>query len=306
MPLGNAAGYPQYSGSVVPNAIWSGKLLVKFYEATVLADISNTEYEGEIATMGDKVIIRTTPSITIRDYTKGQQLQIENLDPGTSELDIDKGKYWAFLCEDVDKLQSDYDYINDWTRDASEQLKIKIDTDALGSVYADVHAKNQGASAGAISGGYNLGASGAPVQLDKTNVIDYLADLGSVLDEQNNPESERWAVIPAWMSNLIKKSDLKDASVSGDGTSIMRNGRLGMIDRFTLYQSNLLSTTVDGSTTVTNIIAGHKSGLTFASQLLENEVIRSEKFFGNLVRGLQVYGLKTIKPEAVVWGYAYK
>lgn len=112
-------------------------------------------------------------------------------------------------------------------------------------------------------------------------------------------------VIPVWMSNLIKKSDLKDASLSGDGTSIMRNGRLGMIDRFTLYVSNLLATTSD-TVNVTNIIFGHKSGLTFASQLLKNETIRSENFFGEKLRGLQVFGYKVIKSEALGWMYAYK
>ena len=79
MPLGNAPGYPQHSGTVVPNVIWAGKLLVKFYQATVLAAISNTDFEGEISEMGDKVTIRTTPTIIIRDYVKGQQLETETL-----------------------------------------------------------------------------------------------------------------------------------------------------------------------------------------------------------------------------------
>lgn len=305
MPLGNAAGYPQHSGTVVPNVIWSGKLLVKFYQATVLAAISNTDYEGEISEMGDKVTIRTTPTIIIRDYVKGQLLETENPEVETTDLDIDQGKYWNFKVEDVDKFQSDYDYMNDWTTDASEQLKIEIDRDVLGSVYTDVHASNQGATAGSISSSYNMGVSGTPVALDKTNVVEFIADMGSVLDEQDVPESDRSLVIPVWMANLIKKSDLKNADSSGDDTSMARNGRLGMIDRFTLYQSNLLTTVTD-TVQVTNIIGCQKHGITFASQLLENETIRSENFFGTKARGLQVYGFKTLKPEAVVWGYVYK
>ena len=305
MPLGNAPGYPQHSGTVVPNVIWSGKLLVKFYQATVLAAISNTDYEGEISEMGDKVTIRTTPTIIIRDYVKGQQLETENPEVETTDLDIDQGKYWNFKVEDVDKFQSDYDYMNDWTTDASEQLKIEIDRDVLGSVYTDVHASNQGATAGSISSSYNMGVSGTPVALDKTNVVEFIADMGSVLDEQDVPESDRGLVIPVWMGNLIKKSDLKNADSSGDDTSMSRNGRLGMIDRFTLYQSNLLTTVTD-TVQVTNIIACQKHGISFASQLLENETIRSENFFGTKARGLQVYGFKTLKPEAVVWGYVYK
>lgn len=299
-----AAGHPQLSGSAIPNAIWSGKLLVKFYEATVLADIANTEYEGDISSQGDKVKIRTTPSITIRDYSKGQQLQTERPEPDVVELPIDQGKYWNFVADDVDKYQSDYDFINDWTRDASEQLKITIDTDVLGVMYSQAGTGNFGATAGVRSGSVNLGTSGSPVRLDKTNIVDYIVDMGTVLDEQDVPENGRFLILPPWACGLIKKSDLKDASLSGDPESTLRSGRVGMIDRFMIYKSNLLSTTVDGADTVTNMIAGQKTGLTFASQLLENESLRAESTFGTLFRGLQVYGFKVIKPEAVIWFYA--
>ena len=48
--------------------IWSGKLVEKFYASTVLAAISNTDYEGEIKNKGDRVKIRTKPTITIHNY----------------------------------------------------------------------------------------------------------------------------------------------------------------------------------------------------------------------------------------------
>ena len=306
MPFPTAAGSPSHSGTVTPNRVWSGKLLVKFYEATVFGEIANTEYEGEISSMGDQVEIRTTPDIEIFDYTKGMTLPTQNPEPDVVELKIDKGKGWNFIAHDVDKYQSDYDFIEDWTRDASERLKINVDTDILGAIYADADAANAGATAGARSGAFNMGTTGAPVALTKTNILDYIVDMGSVLDEQNIPESDRWLVLPPAMCGLIKKSDLKDASLSGDDTSILRNGRIGMIDRFMIYNSNLLSTTVDGANTVTNIIAGHKSALTFASQLLENEVIRAESTFGSKFRGLQVFGYEVIKKTALVHGYAYK
>lgn len=213
---------------------------------------------------------------------------------------------WNFVADDVDKYQSDYDFINDWTTDASEQLKIEIDTDVLQTVYADAAVGNFGATAGVKSGTINLGTTAAPVPLDKTNILDYIVDMGTVLDEQNVPENNRFIVMPPWACGLIKKSDLKDASLSGDDTSIIRNGRVGMVDRFMIYKSNLLLTGTAGANTYTNMIAGQKTGLTFASQLLENESLRAESTFGTLFRGLQVYGFKVIKPESIVWFAAYK
>jgi hypothetical protein len=119
--------------------------------------------------------------------------------------------------------------------------------------------------------------------------------MGTVLDESNCPESGRFLVIPARMAGLIKKSELKDASLAGDSQSIMRNGRLGMIDRFTVYVSHNLNV----SSGKFSIIAGTKMGLTFASQMTEMETIRSESTFGDIIRGLQVYGYKVVKPEAL-------
>ena len=87
-----------------------------------------------------------------------------------------------------------------------------------------------------------------------------------MLDEQNIPETGRWLVIPPWAASLIKRTDLRNASISGDGVSLMRNGRLGMMDRFTLYTSNLLPTAVDGAGNAMRIFAGTTLWLTFASR----------------------------------------
>lgn len=300
-----ASGHPQYSGVYIPE-IWAGKLLVKFYDSTVFGAISNTDYEGQIKNQGDTVHIRTVPNITINEYVKGQKLTYETPESNLVDLLIDKGKSWSFRDDDVDRKQSDVNYLESWTADAGEQLRINIDTGILADIYDESHADNKGATAGRDSGAFDLGASGSPVALDKTNVIDYIADMGTVLDEQNIPESGRFIVCPPWFINRIKKSDLKDASLTGDGTSVMRNGRVGMIDRFTLYSSNNVSTTTDGANTVSNMIFGHKAATTFASQLLESEgPMRHPDYFGNFYRGLQVYGYKVIKSEALGHFYAY-
>ena len=295
-----AGGRPNYSGNFIPE-IWSGKLIENFYDATVLAAISNTDYEGEIRNMGDTVNIRTTPEITIRDYVKGQTLTVENPDKPKLQLVIDKGEYFACVEDDVDKVQSDINLMDTWSKDASERMKIKIDQRVLTDLLPDIAATNKGATAGEQSASFNLGTTGAPLTVSKdgaggsTSVVDLIVDMGTVLDEANAPEGDRYLVIPAKMAGLIKKSELKDASLTGDGTSIVRNGRLGMVDRFTIYVSHNLNV----SSGKYSIIAGHKMGFTFATQMTEMESIRAESTFGNIIRGLQVYGYKVVKPEAV-------
>jgi hypothetical protein len=293
-------GRPNYSGNFIPE-IWSGKLIENFYDATVLAAISNTDYEGEIRQYGDTVNIRTTPEITIREYVKGQTLTVENPDKPKIQLVIDKGEYFACVEDDVDKVQSDINLMDTWSKDASERMKIKIDQRVLTDILPGIAATNKGATAGEQSASFNLGTTGAPLTVTKdgasstTSVIDLLVDLGTVLDEANCPEQSRFVVIPAKMANLIKKSELKDASLSGDGTSMLRNGRLGMVDRFTIYVSHNLNV----SSGKYSVIAGTKMGFTFASQMTNMETIRSESTFGNIIRGLQVYGYQVVKGEAL-------
>lgn len=294
-------GRPNYSGNFIPE-IWSGKLIENFYDATVLAAISNTDYEGEIRSFGDTVNIRTTPEITIRDYVKGQSLTVENPDKPKIQLVIDKGEYFACVEDDVDQVQSDINLMDTWSKDASERMKIKIDQRVLTDLLPDVAATNKGATAGEQSASFNLGTTASPLQVTKDGasstvaVIDLMVDIGTVLDEANCPEQDRFIVIPAKMAGLIKKSDLRDASLTGDATSIVRNGRLGMIDRFTVYVSHNLKVDSGGKY---NLIAGHKMGFTFASQMTNMETIRSETTFGDIIRGLQVYGYKVVKPEAL-------
>jgi hypothetical protein len=305
MAISVAAGTPQYSGTFIPE-IWSGKLLVKFYEATVIAAISNTDYEGEIKSQGDKVIIRQVPDITIRNYVKGQALQIERPEAPNKELPIDRAKYFNMICDDIDKHQTDIALMDSWSRDASQQMKISVDTDFLGDVYSDAHASNKGVTAGAISGDIDLGATGDILAVTKANILDVIVDLGTVLDEQNVPEMDRWIVFPAWVCGMILKSDLKDASLSGDGTSIMRNGRVGVIDTFTIYKSNLLTTASDGGFTAYHALAGHKSAISFAAQMTDMESLRAESTFGTLVRGLNVCGWETLKTESLIDLYIRK
>lgn len=303
-----------YTGKFIPE-IWSGKLQAKFYSSTVLAEITNNDWEGEIRDMGDKVQIRTIPNITINNYTKGLTLATEVPQTSLVELNIDQGKYFQVVVDDVDKIQSDLSLMDIFTNDASQQLKINIDTAVLLGIKGQASADNKGTTAGKFSN-IDLGSSSGTktaILVEKGDVIDHIVEMGQVLDEQSAPEEGRWLVINPSIASRIKTSDLKDASITGDTQTPLRNGRLGMIDRFTVYVSNLLPTDSssvagegsDTSVTGTAIYAGTKDAITFASQISNVETLRSTATFGNIVRGLNVFGYKVVKPEALVEAFVY-
>jgi hypothetical protein len=276
------------------------------YASTCLSEIANTNYSGDIKKYGDTVIIRTVAPITMRRYVVGQKIISERPVSTPASLSIDTGWYWSTLLNDVMDVQSDLPLLEQWTDEASRQMKITIEQDIFqNKIAGNCNAYNKGLTAGVKSLSYSLGASGSPLTFDRGNVLDYIVDAGSVLDEQNVSDIGRWMVIPVWMAGLIKKSDLKNASITGDSVSVMRNGRLGEIDRFTIYVSNLLYSVTD-TVTCWYIPFGHPMGMTWATQLTETETLRSHDDFGDEVRGLNIYGFGIIKSEAVGELYGHK
>jgi hypothetical protein len=375
--LGTSAN-PAYSGIFIP-AIWSGKFVEKFYDATVLGAIASTDYEGEIRNFGDTVNIRTNPTITINPYTTDQVLAVQRPSSNLVVLSINQGAYFNTVLDDVFEIQADVDLLSNWADNASEQMKVYVDTlilavTSIGNNVAGAStlivtpggSQNTGPTSGRLSQSLNFGAStnstifysaakyfGAPLWLARATsavapvgtiygvatgtapnvagagytfasprgILDFIIDAGQALDEQRCPETGRWLVLPAWAAAMIKRSNFQQAYLTGDAVSIARNGRLGMIDRFTVYVSNLTpigSGAGAGAAGASSAAAaglgltlatgeygayfGHNLGLTFASQMTKVETLRSESTFGTLMRGLQVWGFQVINPTIV--GYA--
>jgi hypothetical protein len=325
---------PAYSGTFIPS-IWSAKLNSKFYLASTFADICNRDWEGDIANLGDKVVINNIPSLTVSDYVVGGNLSYQTPTPNTVELAIDRAKYFAFNVADVLEYQSKPDLMSMFTDDASEQLRIVIDstclyrsllTAATGSNEDGTVAANKGATAGRKSASYNLGTDGAPVNLGASadTTLDLILKMASVLDEQNVPESGRWLLIDPATRLKLMSTKLAYADQMGDPRSMVRNGMVGMIDRFKVYVTNNLPTAAanatlwvsgDGSensiaaTTNANarrlLAAGHTSAITFASQITKTEQLRNPTDFGDLVRSLQVFGHKVVKGTALATAVVY-
>jgi len=295
--------------------IWAGKLIERWYNASVIAAITSTDYEGLIKSYGDNVKIRSEPLISVSDYEIGQALDYGVPGEALVELAIDSAKAWAFTIDDIDKHQSDLNLMSIFADAASEQLKVVVDADVLTKMKDTAAATNRGKTAGVISGNLDLGTGTLhtdPLVLDTSNeAVNMVLRAGQALDEQNAPETGRWIVLPAWVIQKMKSvetgtnasSALVGANTMGDGTSILRNGEIGTIDRFTVYSSNQLPQhTISGGTPteVTTIYAGVPSACAFARQIVKNETLPNPDSFGELMRGLQVYGYSTIKPEGLV------
>lgn len=309
-----------YSGAFIPT-LWSGKLLAKFYQNTMLSEIANTDYEGELKNQGDTIRIRLAPTITISDYTVGQNLSYEVPTPIFQDMQVNKGKYFGVQVNDVLSYQADMNLMNMFTEDAAKQLKIQIENEVFFNSFVTEGpaAANIGATAGAISAAYNLGTDVTPIdQATPENVLKAILRMSTVLDEQNVPEDNRWLIISPFDRQLLMQSSIAQAYFTGDQSSVIRTGKIGMLDRFSVYVSNLLprgavakalvSGLTDTSTGATvssakarrTMIAGTKAATSFAMTVNKTEPLRNQTDFGDIVRGLAVYGRKVVKPQALV------
>ena len=317
---GDFATSQSYSGAFIPT-LWSGKLLAKFYQNTILSEVTNTDYEGELKSQGDTVRIRLAPSISIQDYTAGQALNYEVPEPIFQDMQVNKGKYFGVQVNDVLAYQADMELMNMFTEDAAKQLKISIENEVFFNSFVTEGpaAANEGATAGAISASYNLGTDIAPIdQSTAENVLNAILRMASVLDEQNVPEDGRFLIISPYDRHLLMQSNIAQAYFSGDNASTIRTGKIGMLDRFSVYVSNLLPKgeagkalvsgldATSGGATLTDakarrtMIAGTSQATSFAMTVDKTEPLRNQTDFGDIVRGLAVYGRKVVKPEALV------
>ena len=303
MAYPTAAGVTSLSGTYIPQ-LFAAKLIVEFYISTVFGNITTTDYEGQIKQMGDSVTISGLPNISSKPYVAGQKLEHDDLNPDSVELLINKGQYYGFKVKNIDKVQSHIDdFASKWATHAGMAQSIEIDRIILADIYASAHASNAGATAGKKSGDINLGVSGTPLPVTASTIIATIINCGVVLDEQNVPPTDRWIILPAWACGLLKQSDIKDASVTGDTVSPLRNGRVGMVNGMEVYMSNNIASAVDGDKTAYNAMFGWKGAVTFASQLTENRIMETESDFAHIMDGLQVFGYEVIKPEGL--GHLY-
>ena len=263
--------------------VFSKLLQAKFYSKSILPEISNTDYEGEISGQGDKVTVRTVPAVTINDYAG--TITTQELTTAKVEMNIDKAKYYSFKVDDVLSAQADINMLEAASTDASEGMRIAVETDVLSS---------------AVTGATTIGAQ---TTITSSNILEEILTLSKTLDELNIPEEGRFIVLSPEFISMLKQSELRQAYLTGDATSPLRNGLVGMVDRFKVFQSNMVYTpAAGGDAGYTHVLAGHPKALSFASQFTNTETVRMESTFGDQVRGLKVYGSKVITPDALCVG----
>lgn len=305
-----AAGVTSYgssSASAFTPTLWSTQWAIKHYGRTFLSEITNTDYDGEIKQKGDKVMIRVVPDGQVDDYYEGMDISnVPYLASTHIELTIDKGKLYRFPVGKVQEKQMDVDYVSKQMDNGAKLTTQAQERNFLANIYTTAAATNQGLTAGKQSSGYNLGATGTPIGVGKTDVVDIMQDCNSVIEEADVVE-DAFIVIPSWFSNRLGKSDLKNASLTALTESPSITGRLPKkVAGFTVYVTNRYTAIADASgKSCYPVIFGVKSSLTFATQMTDMEVRDNPKALGKIIISLVVYGYQNINADGLGVLYCY-
>jgi hypothetical protein len=132
--------------------------------------------------------------------------------------------------------------------------------------------------------------------LDKSTIYEYFVRLSLALKNSDAFRSgvRPWVVInPNIEAYLLQSPEFISAYNVADET--LREGSIGRIAGMDVLVSTNLSD-VDGKYYV---LAGTNDAITFASQLAKIESLRDKDSFSDLVRGLYLYGAKTVQPSAL-------
>ena len=305
--MGLATGYQNLpSGNWVP-AVYSQKVQKFFRRASVVEDITNTDYAGEIENFGDTVNIVKEPSITVSDYARGQTVNTQTLADDKLQLTVDQGSYFAFKVDDIEERQSHVNWEALATSSGAYSLKRNYDYNVLKYIY-----DNASTSAG------NTGTDASPIDGDAAadTLADVISAAKTVLDGNDVPEENRWFVAPPAFYKQLRKAGAKimDQSVMADGgASSMRNGMV--TDRplfgFRLYSTNAIAVSSGAASSKTfgsagsneyAFLYGHQGAVATANHIAKTELIRDPDSFSDIVRGLHVFGRKILRSDAVYSG----
>ncbi len=266
--------------------VWAKQIEINREKMMVAAKLCNRDYEGDIKNLGDKVKINgvSRPTITNYDDTNGLG-DFERLQDQSTMLEITQSKAFHFYVGDIDKRQAAGNILNAELTEAAAALAEVMDS-YIYSFYKE---------AGIVTDVESLTCD---------NVLTIINDTLGKLWKNNVPTTEQVSleVTPEFLTKLQMAKLLIDT----DNSTVLQSGVSHKLKTFNIdvYMSNNLPKDKNGKDVC---FLRTKKAISFAEQLKEVKSYEPQNFFGEAIKGLQVYGAKVIRPDelAVIKVAAY-
>ena len=287
MAFATAAGYGNLPNGNFSPVIYSKQVQLAFRKASIVEAITNSDYFGEIANMGDSVKIIKEPEITVKSYARGTTITPQDLDDEDFSLTVDKANYFAFKVDDIEEAHSHINFQSVASDRAAYRLADQFDQDVLGYMsgftQSAIHGKANtanttvnGTKAVSTAGSdelltsmkldasdFNGGVSGNSIVVkprtgaDSLNTttanatpMQVIARMSRKLDQQNVDTNGRWLVLDPVFAELLKDEDSRLLNADFGGSGLQNGLVVNNLHGFRVYTSNNLPTLGTGSSTV--------------------------------------------------------
>jgi hypothetical protein len=350
MAFQTAAGYNNLPNGNFSAVIYSKKVQLAFRKKTVVGDITNSDYFGEISNFGDTVEIIKEPEINVKPYARGATVDPQDLDDENFVLTIDKANYFAFAVDDIETKQSHVNWEQLASSRAAYRLADNYDQEVLAymSGYRQVNQHEAGSTVNTIVNGTRAVATAGTDELltsmklikgsfssittagaadhsipvaprmpgittrptDVVSPVDIVNRMNRLMDEQFVPADGRWIVIDPIFKEMLHDEDSRFLNADYGPNGALRSGASPlMIAGMKVYMSNNLPRVGTGPGTAGTgnqnnnfgvLLAGHNVAVATAEQINKTETFRSSTTFGDVVRGMHLYGRKILRPECIV------
>ena len=256
--------------------IWHAGLLDNFHQSTFVIPTLNHDYEGDIVNGGEIVKVTGFTQPTIGTYAG--TITRQALTDSTQSVAIDQKKYFAFLVDDVDRVQSAGSFDQVLT-DAGQGLADVAEDYVLTAMLAN------GTSAGTTAVTTNALADAA------------VKSIRTALVKAKVPSRDRYLVVnPEAAAYLMDASGSLFKANENGSDSVIRNGLIGTYRGFTVIES--ASAALANSAKPT-FIGYHGRSVAFINQIIKTRAQTALDAFGDQIDGLNVYGGKVLRATAV-------
>ncbi len=256
--------------------IWSTKIEEERDNLLVASKLCNRQYEGEIKQVGDKVKINGVSRPTISDYDDVTGLgEMERPKDQSTLLEITEQKAFHFYVGDIDQRQSMGDVMAAEKKEAAAGLAEVMDS----FIYS--HYKEAGINTTVNS-------------LTSANVMSTISGVLAKLWKNKVPRNEKISLEAT--PEFIEKLLLANVLLNTDNSQIITTGIVGTLKLFNVdvYMStNIHSDPVNGDC----IFVRTNKAIAMADALKEVKAYEPANYFGEAVKGLQVYGAKVVRPS---------
>jgi hypothetical protein len=280
MAFPKAVGYGNLPNGNFSPVIYSKQVQLAFRKASTVEDITNNDYFGEIANMGDSVKIIKEPEVSVQSYARGTQITAQDLNDEDFTLVVDQANYYAFKIDDIEAAHSHVNFMQMASDRAAYRLRDQYDQDVLGYLTGfQQAAKHANASTARTTapgtkalteagsdellasmklkkgnfGNITTGSAGdhsiplvprlpgaTALSTETATPLAVIARMGRLLDQQFVDTAGRWLVVDPVFIELLKDEDSR--LLNGDfGGSGLQNGLvINNLHGFRVYVSNNL------------------------------------------------------------------